>query len=623
MGMQRATVSTAAALLGVGLLAVPPITAQAATAQQWQLTAPGGGGPTATVALDTTGKLTLAVRRGGTQVLLPSALGIRTSAADLGTGLTFTGRTDVHVTGGYATLTGRRRQHTTDANQTTLSFSKGSGSRLDLVVRVSTDGLGYRYVVRQSGTVNVTGEASEYAVPTSARAVLLPYDDGRNDYENVHVHTTVGQAAAIAYGYPSLFQVGDTWLLVTESDLNGTYGGTRLTLNGTTHRFRVTLPDTRESSASPLSTPWRTLILGDLATVTESDLVTDLASPAKVADTSWIKPGRAAWSWWSNGASAGSLAAQEQYTDFAARMGWEYVLVDAGWSASWIPTLVTYARARHVGVWIWSRQPDLDTPTKIESSFATWKSWGVVGLKLDHIRSEQQVRMKWYDQVLAASAAHHLMLDFHGSTIPRGIERTWPQVMTMEGVDGAEHIHNKPGRSPFPANYYTSLPFTRNLAGSMDYTPVTFSALRRNSDAAELAQSVVYESGLENFADSIASYDAHPVAERFLRQVPNVWDETRLVAGDPDALAVLARRSGTNWYIGGITAGPAQTVSTPLTFLGSGSWLADIYADGAGGIGERTQAVTNGTTLAIPVTTNGGYVIRLCPAPAGATSCGN
>jgi alpha-glucosidase len=601
-----------------GLVASPAL---AATPQQWQLSPPGGTGPTATVALTSAGKLTLEIRRGTTQVLQPSALGIRTSAADLSTGLTFTGRTDSHVTDRYPTATGRRRQHTSDANQTTLSFSRGS-SRLDLVFRVSTDGLGYRYVVRRGGTVTVTGEALQLAVPVTAQADLLPYETGRNDYENVHVHTTVGAAGAIEYGYPSLFHVGDTWLLVTESDLNGGYGGTRLTYSTSTHRFTVTLPDSKETNPSPLTTPWRTFVVGDLATVTESDLVTDLAAPSKVADTSWIKPGRSAWSWWSDGSTAGSLSAQEKYADFAARMGWEYVLVDAGWNASWIPTLVRYAQARHVGVWIWTRQPDIDTQAKISAAFAKWKSWGVVGLKIDHIRSEQQVRMKWYDQVLATSAQNKLMVDFHGSTIPRGIERTWPQVMTMEGVDGAEHIHNKPGKEPFPANYYTTLPFTRNLAGSMDYTPVTFTALRTNSDAAELAQSVVFESGLQNYADSVESYDAHPVAERLLRQVPAAWDETKLLSGDPDSNVVLARRSGTDWFVGAIFAGPAHTVSTPLGFLPAGSWLADVYADGTGGLVEHTQAVTNADALTLAVPTNGGFTVRLCPAAAGATNCG-
>jgi hypothetical protein len=192
----------------------------------------------------------------------------------------------------------------------------------------------------------------------------------------------------------------------------------------------------------------------------------------------------------------------------------------------------------------------------------------------------------------------------------------------MEGVSGAEHIHNKPGKKPYPADYYTTLPFTRNLAGSMDYTPVTFTALRTNSDGAELAQSVVYESGLQNYADSVESYDAHPVAERLLRQVPAAWDETRLLAGDPDTAVVLARRSGTNWYVGAIFAGPAHTVSTPLGFLGAGDWLADVYADGTGGLTVRSQHVSGAGPLTVAVPADGGFTVRLCPATAGATSCG-
>jgi hypothetical protein len=194
--------------------------------------------------------------------------------------------------------------------------------------------------------------------------------------------------------------------------------------------------------------------------------------------------------------------------------------------------------------------------------------------------------------------------------------------MTSEAVRGAEMIHNKPDRPPFPANYYTTLPFARNLAGSMDYTPVTFTAKRTNTDAAELAQSVVFESGLQNFADSIESYEAHPLAMRVLRQVAAGWDETELLSGDPDSNAVLARRRGANWFIGAITAGDARTVTAPLSFLGSGTWLADVYADGAGGKTVLdTRRVTAADSLALPVAANGGFVVQLCPATAGATTC--
>jgi hypothetical protein len=614
-----------AATLATALIVAPRVPALAAAPQQWQLTAPASGPApvTATVRLDGSGRLSLEVRRANSTVVQPSALGIRTTAGDLSTGLRFTRRTDAHVTDHYTTAAGRRRDHTVDANSTTLSFTKGS-NRLDVVFRLSADGLGYRYVVRRSGQVAVTGEASEFAVPINSKAFLLPYDNGRNDYESIPVHTTVGQAQATHYGYPSLFNVGGSWLLVTESDMTGGYGASRLTLNGTTHRFQVTLPDARETAASPLTTPWRTLVVGDLATVTGSDLVTDLASPSKVADTSWIRPGRSEWSWWADSQSSKNLEAQERAVDFAVKMGWEYILVDAGWSASWVPTLVKYAHARNVGVWVWTNFASLDTAAERNANLPLWKSWGVSGLKIDFIQSDDQAHMKWYDTILAATAGNKLMVEFHGCTIPRGTERTWPHLMTSEAVRGAEAIHNKPGRVPFPPSYYTTLPFARNLAGSMDYTPVTFTATRTNSDAAELAQSVVFESGLQNFADSMASYDSRPLAERFLRQVAAAWDDTRLVAGDPDSRAILARRSGTDWFVGAIIAGPAQTVTAPLAFLPAGTpFLADVYFDAAGGgLAMRTQQVTRASTLSVAVPLNGGFTVHLCPAKAGATTCG-
>ncbi len=620
--LRQAGTAGAGIVVVAAALLLPRLSAGAATAQTWQLTAPGDTGPAATVSLDPAGHLSLEVRRGSTQVLQPSALGLRTTTTDLGTGLRFTGRASTHVTDTYTTKSGRRRQHSVDANQTTLSFAKGA-ARLDVVFRVSSDGLGYRYVLRQNGAIAVTGEASEFAVPTSARAFLLPFDNGRDDYESIPVHTTVSQASAVAYGFPALFHVSDTWLLLTESDANGGYGASRVTLNGSTHRFRLTLPDSRETGTGTITTPWRTLVIGSLATVTESDLMTDLASPSKISDTSWIKPGRSEWSWWSKGSSAGDFTAQKAAADFAAKMGWEYILVDAGWDPAWVPALVRYAAAKHVGVFIWTNFNRLATASDRDTLLPQWKSWGVAGLKIDFIQSDSQATMKWYDAVLAATAKNKLMVEFHGCTIPRGTERTWPHLLTSEAVKGAEAIHDKPGKLPFPADYYTMLPFGRNLAGSMDYTPVTFTAKRTNTDAAELAQAIVFESGLQNYADSIASYDAHPLAERLLKLVPNVWDDTRLLSGNPDSRVVLARRNGANWYIGAITAGSGRTISSSLSFLGGGDWLADIYADGANGaLAFHTEKVTGASTLTVRTQTNGGFSVVLCPARTGATSCG-
>ncbi|TWP46129.1 glycoside hydrolase family 97 protein [Lentzea tibetensis] len=584
-------------LLVLGL--APP--AEAAP-QSWKLT---NGDVAATVTLHDNGTLSLIVAKGATTVLNPSALGIRTSAADLSTGLAFAGRTDRRVQETYATASGRRKQHQVDANETTLRFTKGA-EKLDVVFRVSADGLGYRYVLGKSATV--TGEASEYAVPPSARAVLLPWDNGRQDYENIHVHTTVGAAQQVAYGYPSLFQVDGTWLLVTESDMTGNYGASRITLSG--GKFRVTLPDA--NTASNGTTPWRVLIVGDLPTVVESDLSTDLASPSKIGDMSWVKPGTSAWSWWGDG--TGDLALQKRYVDYAAKQGWEYILVDSGWktwSASQVQELIRYGTARKVGVQLWVHYSDLDTASERDSKLPLWHSWGAAGLKIDFMNSDSQARMKWYDAILAATAKNKLLVNFHGSTVPRGTERTWPHVMSFEAVRGAEGIKPKPGKVPYPVSHYLTLPFTRNLAGSMDFTPVTFSAVRDNSEAAELALSVVFESGLQNFADKIANYPKYPIAERLLKTVPAAWDDTKLLEGDPGKLAVFARRSGAEWYVGANVAGAARTLDVPLAFLGSGTWQAEIFNDNADRkLTFSTRTVTAGGTLSLPVARDGGFTVR-------------
>ncbi|WP_158880933.1 glycoside hydrolase family 97 protein [Amycolatopsis anabasis] len=606
-----AVVLVAAVLGGTGAAA-----GQANPAARWTLTAPGaaaraGGAPVARVELDG-GRLTLSVRRGGTTVLEPSALGVETGHGDFTAGLRFAGISQRPVHDEYTTKVGKRLHHVLDAAETTLHLRGPGGRPMDVVFRVAADGVGYRYVFPTPNWVTVVGEASEFAVPRAADSYLLPYDNGRGDYESVHVHKPVGEQAPAEYGYPALFRVGDSWLSIMESDVDGRYGGSRLTLDGKS-RFKLTLPDPAEVARGPLATPWRTLVVGDLATVTESDLVTDLASPSKFADTSWIKPGAAAWSWWAEG--TGDLALQKKYVDYASKQGWAYNLVDSGWNADWIPELVRYSRERGVGTWLWVRWQTIDTDSERERLFAQYRDWGAVGLKIDFVESDGQDRMRWYDAVLAAAAKYHLMLNFHGAPIPRGIERTWPQVMSVEAVKGAEGTKPKPGRTPFPIEHYLTLPFTRNLTGSMDFTPVTFSGVRPNSDAAELALSVVYESGVQHFADSPASYAKYPLAERLLRAVPTAWDETELVAGEPGKLAVLARRSGTEWYLGAITAGDPGRVTAPLGFLPAGDWLAEVYGDGADGkLALTTQRVNSTTGLTVPTARNGGFTVRFCPA---------
>ncbi|GAA4041960.1 glycoside hydrolase family 97 protein [Nonomuraea soli] len=561
----------------------------------------------AVVRLDAASRPMIEVRHAGVTVIRPSRLGLRTAHADLTRDLHASGLSVRRVEEDYTTLTGKRREHSYRATEWTLAFSEG----LELQVRIGGGGVAYRYRVTWSGPVTVCEEVSEYVLDPGARAVLLPYENGRCDYEEIHHHTTAGLAEPILYGYPSLFQVGESWVLLTESGLDSGYAGSRLAFNG--REFQLDLPDPYVVAASPLVTPWRTMVIGSLADVVESDLVTSLAPPSRVADTSWIRPGAAAWSWWSDGPSCRDLEAQRGWVDFAAEMGWPYLLVDAGWNKEWMPELIAYAASRNVGIWLWSHWQHVDTELEHREKLALWKSWGAAGVKIDFTESDGQDRMRWFDSILAATARLELMVVFHGGTIPRGTERTWPHFMTAEAVKGAEWIKPKPGKEPlYQPSHYLSLAFTRNVQGPMDFTPCTFTAVRSISAAFELALSVIFESGVQHFADGMDAYRSRPEARRLLAEVPVAWDETLMLSGDPADHIVLARRDGSDWYVGAGFSGEPRTFTLSFDFLREGEWRAELYRDAPGDrIVHEVVTVGPAGKLAVPVGHNGGFTLHL------------
>jgi alpha-glucosidase len=588
--------------------AYAPPSGEAARANAWTVQSPSGD---LTVALHrdpADGRLSLTVAR-GPDAVLTSRLGLQTEAADLTRDLEFLGLQREEVREDYATVVGKRHSHRDVANQLTASFATPAGDRIDVQVRAFDDGVGYRYLVPGSGDVTVTGERSDFRLPPAADAWLMEL---RANYENQYEHRGVGDVEPLPYAFPALFRLpGGTWTLVTEADVDGRYAAAHLMPSGG-GRFRVTLPES-VGTAQPLATPWRVAMVGDLASVVESDLVTDLAPDSRVADTEWIRPGTVAWSWWSDGASPRSFERQKDYVDHAAEEGWDYVLVDEGWSPEWMPELVSYARSKGVDVLVWARWDDLETQQERDTLLPRWKGWGVAGVKLDFMNSDSQARMRWYDDVLRDTAQQHLMVNFHGSTVPRGLERTWPHVMTTEGVRGAEDYH----LGWVTPKHNVNLALTRNVVGSMDYTPITFSAERRETSAGhELALSVVYESGWLHPADSAESYDSRGVAEAVLRVMPTTWDQSELIAGSPDSAAAFARRSGDRWFVGSIHAGPAGTTRVPMDFLGEDqSYVADIVRDrGHDDLVVDRRTVTDGDTLTVDTAANGGFVILLCPA---------
>ncbi|WIY00318.1 glycoside hydrolase family 97 catalytic domain-containing protein [Amycolatopsis mongoliensis] len=602
--MRRAVPALVVACAATLVAAMP-----ADAADRWTVSLTGA--VTAAVARTGEGGLTFAVSRGTATVLAPAPLGLRTKTADLTRDLRFLRRTDRIVDERYAMTTGKRLQRHARAAETTLSFTGAGETRLDVVVRAAAGGVAYRYVLPDGGTI--TGEASSFTLPAAAPAWLLPYSP---NYEKVRVETTASGAQAGDYGFPSLFDTGDGgYTLLTESDVDGRYSGARLAHAAGTSAYAIKLADAAVTGSGPFATPWRVAITGDLATVTESTLVDDLAPPSRLADTSWVRPGKVAWSWLSEHDSPGDPVRQKQYAAFAARNGWPYLLIDEGWDASWVPDVIRYARARGVEVILWFRWNTLDTPAERAKWLPLVKSWGAAGIKVDFMDSDTQARFGFYDDIAKATAARHLMLNFHGATVPRGFQRTWPHVMSFEAVRGAEQFKTRAATN-------TMFPFTRNVVGSMDYTPTAFVVADRDTtDAHEVATFFVYESGWQHGADKPENYEARPEALHTLDQLPTVWDETRLLSGRPGREAVFARRSGDRWFVGGIEAGPATKVTAPLDFLGQGRWLADTLRDGPSGLLREKSTVTAGGQLTVPVAANGGFVTVLCPARPGRASC--
>ncbi|MEU7743518.1 glycoside hydrolase family 97 catalytic domain-containing protein [Nonomuraea sp. NPDC049158] len=622
--MPTATPIRLCAALLLCLCLLPALPASAASATSWKVSA-FPGGPAAELSLDPqAGTLTFAATRRGVRVLEPSPVGIVTERADLSQGLRLLHRRDRLVTEHYTTTVGKRLKRSALMREATFAFANAAGDRLDLVVRVARDGVAYRYRL-PADHGPVLRETSAYTLPQNATAWLALH---RRDYENPFVQYTALTAPAADFMVPALFETGGDYLLITESGLDGGYSGPRLAHEEGTGTYSLRLWDERVQASE---SPWRVLIAGDLATVTESTLVDDLAPHSRVRDTSWIAPGQVLWTWLAGGREAGqSLEKQQAFVDYASARGWPYVAVDAGWyflkdqwdvtdpnwpTTSWMPKLVEYGRAKGVGIVVWIHFRDLDTPEERALWLPTLNRWGVRGVKIDFMDSESQERLRWYDEILPATAANRLLVNFHGSTIPKGIHRTWPQVMTMEGVHGGE-------KRTLTTAHITTLPFTRNVVGSMDYTPMAFHrAGRPTSDAHELGLAVTYESGLQDLAGTVESYQARPEAERFLEQVPTAWDETRLLSGRPADHVVLARRSGDRWFVGAGISGAARTLDVPLSML-RGRWLVEVVRDGQSGL-VRESHVVDGPRgrLSVPVPAEGGYAAIACRWHPRITTC--
>jgi len=570
-------------------------------------------GPIASVAGDEQG-LQLTVVNPDRSVLHVQ-LGIVIDGVDLSQGSEVTGTNRYVVDDSWRAVSGKSTgplpiQHV--AAEIDLRHSSGRAWQVQL--RASAEGIAIRYALPGlQGTARLEADKTVWQLSGATRTWIQDYQTW---YERPWHGVDLEQFAGGDAGFPILVRLGETedaaYVLLTESGIDGRFCGAHpvLACDG---RIALALADAAVEVARGPVTPWRVMIVGNLATIVESRFVEELA-PAPRPDldgADWVRPGRAAWSWWADFYSGAQLDQQRHYVDVAADLGWEHLLIDCGWEETWVPEIVAYASHRGIQVHLWTVWHDLDGPEKL-AKLALWRSWGVAGVKVDFMESEAKDRYRWYDAVLAETARLGLMVNFHGSVIPRGWVRTWPHVVGMEAVRGSEYyVFNDDG--PLTAEHNVILPFTRNVVGAMDFTPVAFGAPgRTTSDAHELAQAVAFECGITHYAAGVDDCTATAEARRLLQEVPARWDETRLLAGLPDTEAVLARRSAERWFIGGIATGPARTLHVPLERLDGTIWRAWIVEDGPAGELRGRETVVD-QALTVGIQDNGGFAAILAP----------
>lgn len=486
----------------------------------------------------------------------------------------------------------------------------------EMLLRVADDGVAVRFADGDSRLA--------YRIPDGTRRWL---QRRKTDYEGFFPLDSVSRSGQ--YGYPALFEYGDgIFGLVTESGVQ--HGNSCSFLTCRSDAYEVTYTDQDTAAIHP----WRVLILGHLSDIVESDMVSALASDCRIEDTSWIEPGLSSWIYWAYNHSSKDYSKVCQYIDLASEMGWPYTLIDWEWDemagGGNIDDALAYARKKGVKVNLWYNsgtswtgpgapgpQDRLVTAAAREREMTRLEEMGATGIKVDFFLPDGHEMVDYYLDILEDAARHHLLVDFHGCTVPRGWSRTWPNLMSMEAVYGAEWYNNNRRMTAAAAAHNATLPFTRNVIGPMDYTPCTFTDSQNphiTTDCHELALPILFESGLQHMADRPSAYLGQPSAVReLLSGLPSAWDETLLLAGYPGQYAVIARRSGTEWYIAGINGTDKElTVSFTLDRLQlpGGNHDFILFADKGGEPGAGIQpAVLKGTVTSVTMYPRGGFVM--------------
>jgi alpha-glucosidase len=663
--------------LRLAALVLLPAAASLAGAEPAVLKSPSG---TVEISFATgaNGSLLYSVSFAGRPVVADSPLGLTirgTGPLASGFRVTNVARSSRHEK--YTLVAGKTKEAVDRCEEMTVSLEKAGDRpvRLDLVFRAFDDGAALRYVLpEQAGlgpAVEILSEDTRFRFLADHRAwaLFLASFTTSNEREFVPVPLLAIKPESIV-GPPLTIEGAGFVASLAEANLRDWSGLHFARVEGGNDSRHPTLvtklaplpsqPDTVVKGTLPMRSPWRVLLLGrQPGDLIESTVITSLADPNAIGDTSWIRYGKVAWDWWS-GPNVGPAIPGAPFEvgmnddtyrymiDFAAEFGLPFVILDAGWYGNHrdgkaditksipgldLPALAAYGKTKNVGLIVWLNWETVNAT--MDTAFPLYEKWGLAGLKIDYMDRKDQEIVDFYHRTVVAAAKHHLTVDFHGAYASSGEERTYPHWLSREGIMGLEY--NK-WSDRVSARHNVTIPFTRMLVGPMDYTPggfrnVTKEAFEVRNElpfvmttrAHQLAMYVVYDSPLQMLSDSPVSYRGAAGSE-FLEMVPTTWDETRVLDGRIGEYVVIARRHGADWYVGAMTDAPRK-LTVKLPFLAKGSWRADTFTDGTDAAKEPTHLAVGSAslvagaaplTLALDLAPAGGAAVRLRPAKATA-----
>lgn len=608
-----------------------------------------------TVRVSEQGKPTYSVAYKQAELIRTSRLGLQLADDDFTQGLMLGSASKVEpVTDSYTLTNDKRATCRYQANRRVVAFANRQGHQFHVVFQVSNDGVAFRYLLpgKSQEVKRIVAEKTSFHLPAAAKGWLHPHAAAQTGWANTQpsyeeyykMGLAAGTPSSLGQGwsFPALFEAAGHWVLLTEADLDRTYCGTHLAHLSPDGEYSVALAQPREGttptaavlpeSALPWRTPWRVIVLGPtLGTIVESTLTTDLSAPAKLQDQSFIKPGKAAWSWALLKDPATVYDVQKNFIDYAADMKWNYCLIDALWDKQIgydkVTELATYARAKNVDLLLWynsngswNQAPQtplnqLYDPATRKKEFARLKQMGIKGVKIDFFGGDGQSMMNYYQDLLDDAAQAGLLVNFHGATLPRGWTRTYPHLMTMEAVRGFEFLTFEQANTDQEPTHCAVLPFTRNAVGPMDFTPVCFSEIpernRLTTNGFELALSVLFQSGIQHYAEVPEGMKKQPAyVVDFLRQLPPRWEDVKFLAGYPGQYAVVARKANGKWYVAGINGNAVdKTITLDLSALGATKG-GTLITDGSTSREFSTRRF-EGPALTLPVKARGGFVLEL------------